>query len=80
MRIHYDVDFGKRSTEREYRELLKKSGVILKDIRIDNDATSPFQNLTFGSYVNEDGISEKEKNKRYEQFWQVSQYINDMAY
>jgi hypothetical protein len=25
--IHFDVDFGKRNTERQYRELLKKSGV-----------------------------------------------------
>lgn len=36
--------------------------------------------MTFGSYVNEDGITEEERNYRYEQFWEVSQYKKDVSY
>ena len=38
------------------------------------------EHLTFGSYVNEYGISEDERNRRYLQFWQISQYRKDIAY
>ena len=80
VRIHYNVDFGKRNTEQEYRELLKRSGVLLKNIRIENGVTKPLEKLTFGSYVNEVGITEEERETRYYQFWFVSQYKRDMAY
>lgn len=81
VRIHYQVDFGRRNSERGYREMLKQSGVVLKDIRIDNGVSDPKNKaLTFGSYVNEPGISEEEFARRYLQFWQVSQYKTDMAY
>ena len=36
VRIHYSVDFGKRNTESEYREMLKRSGIILRNIRLEN--------------------------------------------
>lgn len=78
--IHYQVDFGKRNTEREYRQMLKQSGVLLKNIRVENGVTQTLNELTFGSYVNEPGITEEEYAKRYNEFWQVSQYKKDLAY
>ena len=36
VRIHHQIDFGKRNTEYEYREMLRNSGILLKDIRIEN--------------------------------------------
>lgn len=80
VRIHYEVDFGRRSTEREYREMLKKSGVILNDIRIENGVSEGLKHLTFGAYVNEDGISNEEFKKRCDSFWFVSQYKKNMLY
>lgn len=80
VRIFYDVDFGKRNTENEYREQLKRSGVLLKNIRIENGVTAPLERLTFGSYVNEVGLTDEEREDRYFQFWIVSQYKRDMAY
>lgn len=82
VRIHYAVDFGKRNSQQDYREMLKKSGVVLHDIRLENGVAkqAKIKRLTFGSYVNEYGISEEERDRRYEQFWVVSQYKTDLAY
>lgn len=66
VRIHYSVDFGRRNTEREYRDMLKNSGVILNDIRIENGVSDGLKYLTFGSYVNESGITEDEHDRRYD--------------
>lgn len=55
------MDFGKRNTEHEYRERLKRSGVLLNDIRIENGVYAPLDRLTFGSYVNEVGITDDER-------------------
>ena len=78
--IYYDVDYIKRNSDQEYREALKNSGVRLSNIRIENGMVKEPEHLTFGSYVNEYGISEDERNRRYLQFWQVSQYRKDIAY
>ena len=80
VRIHHEVDFGKRNTEQDYRKRLKHSGVVLSNIRIDNGSGKTNDNLTFGSYVNEAGISEEDHKRRYEQFWVVSQYKRDIMY
>ena len=80
VRIHYDVDFGRRNTDHEYRENLKRSGVLLRNIRIDNGISEPPERLTFGSYVNEDGISDEVRKERQRQFWIVSQYKRNMTY
>jgi hypothetical protein len=72
--VHYQVDFSRRNTEKEYQDLLKKTGISLKDIRIDNDIVETKRQLTFSDYVNEVGISKDEHDERYAQFWQVSQY------
>jgi len=77
--IHYDVDFGRRNVEKGYRDKLRESGVIIRNIRVENGADVPVR-LTFGSYVNEPGISEEEREIRYNQFWEVSRYIRDLAY
>ena len=79
VRIHYNVDFAKRDGEKEYREMLKKSGVLLKDIRISTGASTPTQ-LTFGSYLNEPGLPQEEFAKRYNEFWVVSKYKKDIPY
>jgi hypothetical protein len=81
VRIHYAVDFGKRNTEREYRENLMESGVLLNDIRVENGVSDDWnKTLTFGSYVNEPGITPEEFANRYNEFWLVSQYKKNMAY
>lgn len=76
------MDFGKRNTEKDYREMLKRSGIMLRGIRIETGVsqTDTKEHLTFGSYVNEPGISQKEHDERYEKFWIVSQYRKDLAY
>ena len=78
--VHYRVDFSRRNNEKEYQDLLKNSGISLKDIRIDNDIVETKRQLTFSDYVNEVGISKDEHDERYEQFWQVSQYKKDVPY
>ena len=81
VRIHHQVDFGKRNTEQDYRERLKGSGVVLENIRLETGVeTSESRDLTFGSYVNEVGISDQERERRYWQFWTVSQYKRDVTY
>ena len=80
VRIHYQVDFGKRESEKAYREMLKKSGVLLKNIRIVNGVSEDADNLTFGTYVNEPGITEEQHEERANEFWAVSQYRKDLAY
>ena len=77
---HYQVDFSRRSNEKEYQDLLKNSGITLMDIRIDNDVMDTKRQLTFADYVNELGISDDEREKRYGEFWQVSQYKRDIPY
>lgn len=52
--------------------MLKSSGVVLKDIRISNGLVEDLGMLTFGSYVNETGITEDEHIKRMREFWEVS--------
>ena len=78
--VHYQVDFSRRNTEKEYQDWLKNSGISLVDIRIDNDIVETKRQLTFSDYVNEVGISKDEHDERYEQFWQVSQYKKDVPY
>jgi len=78
--IHYQVDFSRRNTEKEYQDLLKKSGLTLMDMRIDNDVVETKRQLTFADYVNEVGIPEEEHDRRQEEFWQVSQYKRDVPY
>ena len=80
VRIHYQVDFGKRNSAKEYREKLKKSGITINNIRIDNGVTEQMNQLTFGSYVNEYGITEDERERRLDLFWRVSQYKRNVSY
>ena len=80
VKIRYDVDFGKRNSEYEYRKKLKESGVLLSGIRIENGISDEPDNLTFGAYVNEPGISSDERENRYWLFWQVSQYKRGVSY
>jgi hypothetical protein len=80
VRIHYDVDFNKRDVEKEYKERLLTSGVMLRDIRIDNGVHDGAKRLTFGQYVNEDGIDAETRESRLQEFWKVSQYTRDMTY
>ena len=80
VRIHYDVDFGKRNTEQDYREKLKASGVLLNNIRVESEKDKSPKRLTFGSYVNETGLSDVQRKARQEEFWLVSQYKQNMAY
>jgi hypothetical protein len=80
VRIHYDVDFNKRDVEKEYKERLLTSGVMLRDIRIDNGVQDSAKRLTFGQYVNEDGIDAETRESRLQEFWKVSQYTRDMTY
>lgn len=75
--IKYDVDYAKRNTVEEYRQNLVNSGILISNIRISNGVSNK-DNLTFGSYVNEDGLDENERTRRYEQFWQVSRYVSDI--
>ena len=66
---HYQVDFSRRNNEKGYQDLLKNSGITLMDMRIDNDVVETKRQLTFADYVNEVGISEDERDRRYEEFW-----------
>ena len=77
---HYQVDFSRRNNEKEYQDLLKKSGITLMDIRIDNNVIDTKRQLTFADYVNEVGITEEERESRLWQFWKVSQYKKDIPY
>ena len=36
--------------------------------------------LTFGSYVNEQGLSKEERSRRYQEFWRVSQLKRNLVY
>ena len=54
--------------------------MVLKDIRVENEVQKPLNTLTFGSYVNEVGIGQDEWKRRYEEFWNVSQYKKNMTY
>ena len=80
VRMHYDVDFNKRSNEKVYQQMLKDAGVTISNIRVENDFGVCEGDLTFGSYVNEPGISETEHERRYNQFWEISKYISDTSY
>ena len=62
--VHYQVDFSRRNNEKEYQDLLKKSGITLMDIRIDNNVIGTKRQLTFADYVNEVGITEEEREAR----------------
>lgn len=78
--VHFNVEFNKRNTEKEYQELLHKSGITLSDIRLENNVLPVKRQLTFADYVNEQGITSEEREKRISQFWQVSQYKMDIPY
>ena len=77
VRIHYQVDFAKRNSEVEYANRLRQSGIVLKDIRLDTGLKDTPIQLTFADYVND---SESERERRLEQFWQVSKYKDNVAY
>ena len=77
VRIHYQVDFAKRNAEVEYANRLRQSGIVLKDIRLDTGLKDTPIQLTFADYVND---SESERERRLEQFWQVSKYKDNVAY
>jgi hypothetical protein len=62
--MRYDVDFGKRNSEHEYRNRLKRSGFLLSNFRVEQDEVERKDNLTFGDYVNEAGISSYERDDR----------------
>lgn len=79
VRIHFDVDFGKRNTDEDYRNMLKKSGVVVKGLMVENGLGME-RHLTWGDYINETGISDAERELRYQSFWDVSQYKRDLAY
>ena len=57
VRIRFDVDFGKRNSEFDYRQKLIGTGVLLSNFRIEDEVVDTNENLTFGSYVNEPDIS-----------------------
>ena len=80
VRIHHQVDFGRRNAEDSYRQMLKRSGILLRNIRVENQVSAPLNHLTFGSYVNEVGITESQRSMRYREFWLVQQYKKDMVY
>ena len=62
--MRYDVDFGKRNSEHEYRNRLKRSGFLLSNFRVEQDEVERKDNLTFGDYVNESGIQSSERDER----------------
>jgi hypothetical protein len=78
--IHFKVDFWRRNFEQDYRNALRNSGVILRGIRIDNGMQAAADHLTFGVYLNEIGLSKEDWDRRYYQFWTVSQYRKKIAY
>lgn len=78
--MRYDVDFGRRNMEHEYRNTLRRSGFLLSNFRVQQDEVERKDNLTFGDYVNETGIESSERELRYNEFWHVSQYKKDLAY
>lgn len=80
VRIHYEVDFSNKGASDEYAQQLKDSGVLLRNIRIENGVESQPEQLTFGSYINESGISDDERNARCDQFWAVAKYKEDVTY
>lgn len=53
--------------------------MAISDIWIDNGLGKKEQ-LTFADYVNEDGITDDERDQRLAEFWQVSQYKRDIPY
>lgn len=77
IQIDYNVDFNRRNIDEDYRNALRNAGVMISDITIGDDDDS---GLTFGDYVNEQGISESEHQSRYEQFWKVCQYKKNISY
>lgn len=78
--VHFNVEFNKRNTEKDYQDLLRGSGITLNDIRLDSEVVPVKRQLTFADYVNEDGISSEEREHRISQFWKVSQYKKDIPY
>jgi hypothetical protein len=86
VRIHYQVDFGKRNSEQEYRNSLRKSGVVLRNIRLEPPNEDMVNHeLTFADYLNEDlQIDDEERakewNSRLWQFFEVSRYKNNVSY
>ena len=55
--INHEVDYNKRNSDHDYRSHLIHSGIVLNNIWIDDGLGKQHENLTFGSYLNEDGIS-----------------------
>ena len=54
--INHEIDYNRRNSDHDYRSHLIHSGIVLNDILVD-DGNVQQNNLTFGSYVNEDGIT-----------------------
>lgn len=79
VRIHYDVDYNKREYEEDYKQSLKTSGVKIWNIKFDSGIEEP-EHLTYGQYVNEQGISSEVRETRLEEFWRVSRYWRKMSY
>ncbi len=84
VRIHFDVDFGRRNSDSTYQDQLRNTGVVIRNIRVvgkgTDDSYLSRRHLTFGDYVNEDGISEDERIERLKTFWKVCRYHRDIAY
>lgn len=78
IQIDYNVDFNRRNIDEDYRNTLRNAGIKISDITIGDDDDD--SGLTFGDYVNEQGISESEHQSRYEQFWKVCQYKENISY
>ena len=76
--INHEIDYNRRNSDHDYRSHLIHSGIVLNDIWVD-DGNVQQNNLTFGSYVNEDGITQEEHDARYERFWEVSHIQNDIS-
>ena len=80
VRIYYEVDYGRRDMDSDYCSRLRSSGSMLKGIRIAELSSASSGCLTFGSYVNEDGIPQKERDARFDEFWTVSKYSRSISY
>ena len=82
--VQFQVDFSKRRQEREYQDALKNSYVELIDVDVVPMGVRPHQlkdrELTFADYVNEAGIAEDERKRRYDMFWTPSVYKSNIPY
>lgn len=74
VRIHFAVDFKKKSLDPEYRKILQGSGVVIWNPTFrraeerDTDTFQPFE-ASWGMYVNEAGITEEEREARMNSYF-----------